>query len=485
MLKFSFHSFLFLFFFLAYNIQVFSDNSKEKIIITTDCAADDLRAICQVLAVSDIQVDAIITSDGMLNPKEGRIKVLELLNDLKFNSIPISEGIQIQKKASLHHDFLMSVKWGSPVIEDGKQISANDLLKSILEKSEDGYTFMCMGPLTDIAGFIKKYPELKSKIQKIVWYNESVNPLSGTNYEFDKKAYDNILNAKISLHVISNLNNKDAVFTEDYLNKIAKINTPFSNAITESHNNSKLLTSISSGNMKLWDDLLPIYVLYPSLFDMEPCSSTPWISVTKGFNAKEIKEKFLMLLSQNISYEKNIIFEKFPDDSLMFNYDVREIMKEVISKYGKDEWKVCVLTNEIHGHLGTYSIIGAKMGLKAREILHAEIDRINVVSFAGNEPPYSCLNDGLQISTGATLGLGMIEISKDSIIYPSATFSYQNKKIKLILKKSVQEKIDKDISDGIVKYGRLTQGYWKLIREVSLKHWLEFDRNEIFEVQEL
>ena len=136
-------------------------------------------------------------------------------------------------------------------------------------------------------------------------------------------------------------------------------------------------------------------------------------------------------------------------------------------------------------HLGTYSIIGAKMGLKAREILHAEIDRINVVSFAGNEPPYSCLNDGLQISTGATLGLGMIEISKDSIVYPAAIFSYKNKKIKLILKKSVQEQIDKDISNGIVKYGRLTQGYWKLIREVSLKHWLELDRNEIFEIQEL
>jgi pyrimidine-specific ribonucleoside hydrolase len=160
-------------------------------------------------------------------------------------------------------------------------------------------------------------------------------------------------------------------------------------------------------------------------------------------------------------------------------------MPEIIRKYGKEEWRVCVLTNEIHGHLGSYSIVGAKMGIKAREILHADIDRINVVTFAGTSPPFSCMNDGLQISTGATLGLGMIEVRKDTTVCPSAIFSYQGKKIRLTLKKSLQSEIDKDISAAILKYGGLTHGYWELIRIVSLKHWLEFDRNEIFDIEVL
>ena len=60
-----------------------------------------------------------------------------------------------------------------------------------------------------------------------------------------------------------------------------------------------------------------------------------------------------------------------------------------------------VLTNEFHP-TGAYSIIGAKMGIRAREILEAPFDTLRVVSHAGDAPPSSCLNYGLQMATGAS-----------------------------------------------------------------------------------
>ena len=160
-------------------------------------------------------------------------------------------------------------------------------------------------------------------------------------------------------------------------------------------------------------------------------------------------------------------------------------MNEIIEKYGKEEWRICVLTNEIHGHLGIYSVVGAKMGLKAREILNVDVDRLKVISFAGNIPPLSCLNDGLQISTGATLGQGTITISGDSILMPKARFISNGKSVELSLKEEYRKQIESDISRGIVQYGNLTSGYWKLIRELGLKYWAEWDRNEIFEIVNL
>ena len=467
--------------FLFFNLKV---EAQREIIISTDCAVDDLRAICEFLAVPEIQIQAIISADGMLHPKEGRIKILELLQQLNVKNIPVGEGNQLHKETSKHAEFLLSVKWGTALQNPEKSISANELLNTFLSEPKNPVTVICLGPLTDIADYVKKNPAKKKNIKKIIWYNGSVKPLSGTNYEFDKEATEFLFKSDITMDVISNLENQQAFLNSNYFKDIEKINSPYAKLISESHKNENIISAMNAGYCRLWDDLIPVYFLYPNLFDLENLLSNVSVSFTKNIAFGAVKEKILQLLSQSYSLENNIIFDKFPVDSVLYQYDVKEIMNETIKRYGKEEWRVCVLTNEIHGHLGTYSIIGAKMGMLARDILNAEIDRIEITTFAGTRPPLSCMNDGLQISTGATLGLGMIEIKNDSVITPSAIFSYKGKKIKLTLKKEIAEKIEKDINNGVVKYGNLTQGYWKLIRAMSLKHWLDLDRNKIFTIQE-
>ncbi len=473
--------------FLIVLFVVFSLNLKAQrdIVISTDCAVDDLRALCEFLAAPEITIMAIVSSDGMLPPDKGRIKIIELLNQFNIKNIRVGEGKQIHKEASSHTDFLMSVNWGDAVKDPGAPLPAEEILKTVFTNSKNPVTIICLGPLTDIYEFVKRYPEQKAKIKNIIWYNYSVQPLSGTNYEFDKKAAEALLKEHISIDIISNLCDKKAVLSKDYFKDIKNINTSFANQISRTHQAGNVVAAIDSGYFELWDDLIPVYYLYPNLFDMEPVFGNPSVSITNDISFEAVKEKILQILSQTYSLENNITFDRFPADSAAFQYDVKEIMNEVIKKYGKEEWRVCVLTNEIHGHLGTYSIVGAKMGMKAREILNAEIDRIEVFSFAGNTPPLSCMNDGLQISTGATLGLGMIKINNDSVSSPSAIFIYKDKKIKLTLKKEIYDKIENDIDAGVLKYGGLTEGYWKLIRAASLKHWLELDRNEIFEIEEL
>ena len=36
-------------------------------------------------------------------------------------------------------------------------------------------------------------------------------------------------------------------------------------------------------------------------------------------------------------------------------------MNEIIERYGLEEWKVGVLANELHGHLGIYATVGVKI----------------------------------------------------------------------------------------------------------------------------
>lgn len=161
--------------------------------------------------------------------------------------------------------------------------------------------------------------------------------------------------------------------------------------------------------------------------------------------------------------------------------DVRPWLEKIIATHGMEEWKATLLTNELHRHLGTYSIIGAKMGIRARELLGAEFDETRVESHAGLKPPLSCLNDGLQVSTGASLGRGTIRVVENRPSAPEAVFIHEGKAVRLRLKQTIVDRIRADIAAAIKQHGNVTPAYFAAIRALSLRHWAELKRSEIFE----
>jgi len=231
-------------------------------------------------------------------------------------------------------------------------------------------------------------------------------------------------------------------------------------------------------------ELLPVYLLFPETFDMEPSMQTPALSHSIRYDAGMMKGIVMEILAGQYRAGEGVAFSGFPIDSSLYKYDVRFIMQETVRKYGPEEWKACVLTDEIHGHLGIYSVIGAKMGIRAREYFHAGLDKLKVISFGGNKPPKSCFNDGLQASTGATIGQGLITVVADDP-RPEAVFGYQGRQIRIKLKDSYRQQIESDIQKGVVRYGLLNAGYWKMIRNISLNYWKNWDRNEIFDIVEI
>ena len=209
------------------------------------------------------------------------------------------------------------------------------------------------------------------------------------------------------------------------------------------------------------------------------------VRYSTDYDVNGVREAMTDMINGTYVSDHNIVFNKFPVERGMFNYDIRPIIDTAIALYGYDEWKANVMTDEFHGHLGVFSIVGAKMGIKARELFGTGPDVIDVTTFAGSKPPYSCLNDGIQVSTGATLGMGTIHLAADSVTRPSAIFRYKGRAFLISLKKEYLEKVDSDINEGIVKFGLLDDGYWKLIRQNAIKYWVEWDRNKIFDIEEI
>lgn len=176
-----------------------------------------------------------------------------------------------------------------------------------------------------------------------------------------------------------------------------------------------------------------------------------------------------------------MVFKSFPVDRVYYFEDIHPIIEKTINRYGLQEWRSAVLTNEIHGHLGIYAVIGVKMGIFSLEALGADAGEVQVVSLAGAMPPVSCLNDGLQISTGATFGHGLIESSSTDNPQPEATFSAGDKRIRIRLKRAVSDMIIGEIAEAITRWGHSPE-YWEYVRRLAIKYWCDLDRNEIFEI---
>lgn len=175
---------------------------------------------------------------------------------------------------------------------------------------------------------------------------------------------------------------------------------------------------------------------------------------------------------------------QLPVDPEFYSADVRPIVSQTIARFGMEEWRAGVLTHELHGHLGIYSIIGVKMGLAAIRYLNVEPGEVYINSFAGRTPPVSCLNDGLQVSTGATFGHGLIRSNWTSLPLPRADFEVGDRMIHIRLKPDVESMIKEEIRQAYEKYAH-TPPYWEYVRKLAIKYWAELDKQTIFSIEEV
>ena len=175
---------------------------------------------------------------------------------------------------------------------------------------------------------------------------------------------------------------------------------------------------------------------------------------------------------------KPVCLKDYPTDPALFNDIVRPYVDKIIERHGMEEWKAVLLTNELHRHLGMWSIVGAKMGIRAREVLRAPFDELEVISFSGFKPPFSCLNDGLQVSTGASLGRA--NITNTHVGQPEAMFIYKGKRLNMKVKREIKAEIRRVIKEFSEKYGFRSAKYFHELDKESVKYWFEWDRNRMF-----
>ena len=196
-----------------------------------------------------------------------------------------------------------------------------------------------------------------------------------------------VFKSKVRIDVISNLNYTGVVLDSSIYNVYRKSDTKLASILEFVRSQPSVLEELRQNHYMLFDDLVAIYLTNPELFGINTMTSQLNVRYNNDYDLNGVKEAIIDMIKGRYSAVQNVVFGKFPDQPEIFNYDIRPIVDSAIALYGYDEWKANVMTDEFHGHLGVFSIVGAKMGIKARELFDVGPDMLEVTTYAGSRPP--------------------------------------------------------------------------------------------------
>lgn len=377
------------------------DEHKEEVslVIDTDMALDDVRALYVLLAQERMTVRGIVTVEGSTSLGIGTDNLIGLMESIGNADIPLYKG-----GASPH---LRAPPWrgtadrlGGAPFPPPREMKAKagtpEVLNAILEKHDGAVLYLALGPLTNLARLEEKHPGSLKRIHTLWIPVRFVDKERCTcwNLAWDARSAEEVLRKAGKIALID-------------LTPARGINGPgLLNSVEGSSEAAtwirRILEGAASGrgHIRLYDDLAAAMLIQPDLVEWD-----------EGRRRCARLEAGLVTLSPD--GEGNIRVARLADvegaAKLLKNLWERKMIQEEDHGHeeGHDESLVPPeqLLKTFHGHLGPYVVLGYRMGRLALEKTGSK-GHFDITAEVATllEPPPSCLLDGLQIGCGCTLG---------------------------------------------------------------------------------
>ena len=151
------------------------------------------------------------------------------------------------------------------------QRNAVDFIVTTISENPCEITVVAIGPLTNLALAIQKRPQLVNEVCEIVVMGGSagygnVTPHAEFNFFVDPHAAQLVFQSGCSLAMYGLDITRKTKIDEDWLCRLARLETRAAAAVVQ------MLTSYASDGGVLHDVLAVAHLLWPEIFDLEPCA---------------------------------------------------------------------------------------------------------------------------------------------------------------------------------------------------------------------
>ena len=159
---------------------------KKNLILDVDTGIDDALALLFAARNPDINLLGVTCVDGNTNLKQVVINTLKVLDAAGAGNIPVSKGatrplIDEPRYAEYVHGKDGLGDLGTPASSRALDPRpAVELLRDLVEEADGPVTLVPLAPLTNIALFLRSYPETAAKLERIVMMGGSASSGNAT-----------------------------------------------------------------------------------------------------------------------------------------------------------------------------------------------------------------------------------------------------------------------------------------------------------------
>ncbi|MBS0289275.1 MAG: nucleoside hydrolase [Proteobacteria bacterium] len=268
---------------------------SHVVIFDNDGSSDDITALIYLASDPNVTIKGItMAATGEAHGLLGAKNMAAFCFQLGIGGIPIAYGTEkpISKSFLPFPDYLRQIidnilegksikEHPNPIITD----NAVELIRTIVQESNDKVTILATGPLTNIAQFIDQYPALTNKIEKIVimggaikaegniqaLHKESTNKVAECNILADPEAAQRVFSSKIPVVLVPLDATNQVPMTEAFYLSLGLSQNP------DHHLIYLLLKDIWDGfgreifvnHFYLWDPLAAMICTQPAIAEYE------------------------------------------------------------------------------------------------------------------------------------------------------------------------------------------------------------------------
>jgi purine nucleosidase len=179
---------------------VFAQAEPQKVIFDTDIGddVDDVYALALLGSFPNVKILGVTTAFGQT--KERAQVAAKFLKVMGRGDIPVYAGRRGEAKIGRQYEWARGYQSSS--IKSG---DAAGFMKHEIDKAPGEIVLIAVGPLTNLGDLLTRYPEIKSKIKRIVimggavyvGYNNAQPPTAEWNIKCDPKAAQTVYSSGI------------------------------------------------------------------------------------------------------------------------------------------------------------------------------------------------------------------------------------------------------------------------------------------------
>lgn len=453
-----------------------------SVVIDTDMGLDDAAMMAAALQCPQLRILACVASEGVLDASASAQALGRMLHEFNRGDIALYQAAA----AGAHAAPPFRTFATGAVMEattPGGQAEARPFAPAAYRDPRGGKTMvLAVGPLTNVAAALQD-PEVVKEIDCVLIQGPP-DPQTNWNVKVDPQAFARLRDSGVRLEFVAG--GPAAAKPQSW----REAGRPFGGRT--SIGEAFLLRLLPDAALRahytdgifseFTDELVLLYAVDPHVFvAVEPKPGE--LACARPQDQERIVELYTSLISEGRQVKDRVVFKAgpIPDDILM--PDVRIRKAGIIAKNGESEWFAQLLMNELHEHLGSYSILGVKMGLRAAELLNAPQHGMEVVSHSAPKPPVSCINDGVIVVTGSTPGRALFRHEPGEPGSTAFTFACNGRTVRMKVKDEYRGKIQSHIQGLLKQYTLEDDGYWLGVRKMSLEIWENWHRRDLFDVE--